>query len=55
MRREEIITNLPKFTGGEPPVPPALATAEEQLQKFPDEARRAGAPPGWFRELNDDY
>ncbi len=32
MRREEIITNLPKFTGGEPPVPPALATAEEQNQ-----------------------
>ena len=33
----------------------ALAAAEAQLESFPDEARRAGAPPGWFREINDDY
>ena len=33
----------------------ALAKAEERLENFPDEARRAGAPPGWFRDVNEDY
>ncbi len=27
-----------------------LAAKEEELENFPDEARRAGAPPGWFRD-----
>jgi hypothetical protein len=28
-----------------------LAELEEQFEEFPDEARRAGALPGWFRDV----
>jgi hypothetical protein len=30
-----------------------VAKADEEMQDFPDEARRAGALPGWFRDLED--
>jgi len=29
-----------------------LAEKEAELEDFPDEARRAGALPGWFRDLD---
>ena len=29
-----------------------LAEKEQELEDFPDEARRAGALPGWFRDLD---
>jgi hypothetical protein len=29
-----------------------LAKLEEEFEAFPDEARRAGALPGWFRDLD---
>ena len=29
-----------------------LEKKEEELENFPDEARRAGAYPGWFRDLD---
>ena len=30
----------------------ALEAAERELEAFPEEARRAGVPPGWLREVD---
>ena len=30
-----------------------LASASEALENFPEEARRAGVPPGWLREVEE--
>ena len=32
-----------------------LQDAEQALDALPDEARAAGVPPGWFREVDEDY
>ena len=32
-----------------------LDDAREALDALPDEARAAGVPPGWFREVDEDY
>ena len=31
-----------------------LAEARAALQEFPEEARRAGVPPGWLREVEEE-
>lgn len=30
-----------------------LVDAKQRLEAFPDEARRAGVPPGWLREVDE--
>lgn len=31
-----------------------LEAAEQRLEALPEEARRAGVPPGWLREVEDE-
>jgi len=41
--REEVLTRIAENER-------KLAELEQALQQFPEEARRAGIPPGWLRE-----